>query len=374
MSKLQQALQPTRELSAFEKFRAQVERLRTEIGALVGKDNVERFIRVCLNAVQANPDVLAPPARKSLLLACMKAAQDRLLPDGREAVFNVYKVKTELPGGKKEWLPHVQYLPMVGGMVKKLYDSGHATFVDAVAVRELDYFKYQRGDEPRIEHEPYVGEDDPGKVIAAYVIVKLKNGETKREVMTRREIEQVRMKSKSPDGLMWGEKDEHGNPSGFYDQAAIKSVIKRAYKQLPSSYELETVIASDNATSGLAAETGADRAYAAASSDLEALIDGRLDQELRTVPTGKPAAEPERAEQSGGAGGQVVDGVVVKGGKPAGTDEIKGKLIAKLLAATDSEIATLIMDEANLHEWTPADLEGINREYLAAQARLSGGA
>ena len=397
MSKLATALQPAqpREQSPYERFRAQVERLRTEIASLVGKENVERFIRVCLNAVQANPDVLAPQARKSLLLACMKAAQDRLLPDGREAVFNVYNVKVEKPGGKKEWEPRVQYLPMSGGMIKKLYDSGHVKLVDAVAVNEKDYFKYRRGDDPRIEHEPYMEEDDPGKVIAAYVVVRLTNGEVKREVMPRREIEQVRLKSKNPTGLMWSE--ETGKDGGFYAQGAIKSVIKRAYKQLPSSYELENVIAADNATDiGLAEETAADRKHAQASSDLEALIDGRLDLEERRVPTPTPTQRKEPAtvdatptptpatvdagavgvvgaETGGTVGGDPAAAVeqATSDGRPAGTPEIKAKLIASIKSTKDLELAAVVMDEANLHSWSPEDLADINREFLAKQAELS---
>jgi recombination protein RecT len=371
MSKIQQALAPAgsaREPTAYERFRNQVEKLRSEIAALVGKDNVDRFLRVCMNAVQANPDVLQMQARKSLLLACMRAAQDRLLPDGREAVFNVYKVRKDLPGGGKEFVPTVQYLPMVGGLIKKLYDSGNAIMVDAVAVRERDYFKYSRGDDPRIDHDPYVGSDDPGEVIAAYVIVKLKNGETKREVMSRREIEQIREKSKSPTGLMWKE---------FFDQAAIKSVIKRAYKQLPSSYELDVVIASDNASdAGLAtlAPSHADRAYAAQSADLERIIDGTLDQELRTVPAGtgtvketvetEPSKVVEAAKEAASA--------PLSSGLPAGTPEIKAKLIVKIESTTDSETAALVMDEANLHDWSDEDRESINRAYLAHQAKLAG--
>ena len=44
---------------------------------------VERFMRVVLTAAQNNPDLVRAD-RPSFFNACMKAAQDGLLPDGRE--------------------------------------------------------------------------------------------------------------------------------------------------------------------------------------------------------------------------------------------------------------------------------------------------
>ena len=107
--------------------------------------------------------------------------------------------------------------------MKKLYESGEVTYVDAAVVYERDLFAFRRGDAPAIEHEPYRGPEDPGPIVAAYCIVRLKNGETKREVMPLRDINRVRRRrsrrtrEKSP----WNK---------WPDQMAIKSVIKRIYQ------------------------------------------------------------------------------------------------------------------------------------------------
>lgn len=375
MSKLAQAMGQSagnvagRERTPYEVFRSQIEKLRPEIATMTGKEGVDRFIRVCLNAVQSNPGVLLAD-RKSLIISCLRAAQDRLLPDGREAVLNIYKTKVK-QDGIEQWKELVQYLPMVGGLIKKLYDSGHVTFVDAVAVREKDDFDYQRGDEPRIVHKPYAGEEDPGKVIAAYVVAKLKNGETKREVMFRREIETVRNASKAPNGLMWDK---------FYDQGAIKSVIKRAYKQIPNYYELDSVIAADNHATGIEIEG---TVVSSSSTDLSALVDGRLDQELSRVPTGAPASAPKDEVKVGGSaaaeGEKKTDsGETSSGGeqKPAigkspGTPEIKATFIAKMKASTDLDALAIIADDSNAFEWKPADLGEINTAYHDRVAALT---
>lgn len=220
-------------------LKCQLETSKAEFKPLLGNDtNVDRFIRVVLNSVLATPDLLEAD-RRSLIAACMKAAQDGLLPDGREAVLNIYNTKVK-KNGQESWVKMAQYLPMVGGLVKKLYESGEITYIDAAAVYENDKFVYRRGDDPKLEHEPSLG-DDAGKIIAAYAVIKLKNGEVKREVMPRRDIEAVRGASKSAERGPW---------VTWYDQQAIKSVIKRIYKQLPRADALEKVVASDNEALG----------------------------------------------------------------------------------------------------------------------------
>jgi len=221
--------------SGYEVLRDKLAQVRGDLRTFLGSDQaVARFERVVLNAVQHNPDLLTADGR-TLMLACMKAAQDRLLPDGKEAVLNIYNTKIKTDEGDR-WVKAVQYLPMVRGLIKLLWDTNLFTMIDAVAVNQKDYFAYERGDNPKIDHAPYSGDDDPGPVVAAYFIGKMKTGEVKREVMFRRDIEKARAASKTPDKGPW---------NAWYDQMAIKSVIHRVYKQLPSMPEIEQALVSD---------------------------------------------------------------------------------------------------------------------------------
>lgn len=398
MSKLSSAV-AQRELSPYERFRNQFERLRPEIAALVGREKVDKFMRVALNAVQDNPDVLTAD-RRSLFLACMEAAQDGLVPDGREAVFNVYPTKNKERSkaeGRDVWEDIVQYLPMVYGLIQLIYEAG-ATYVDAVAVYEKDHFVYQRGDEPKIDHKPYDGMEDPGKVKAAYVVVKMATGETKREVMFRRDIEKVRAKSKNPNGLMWKE------DGGFYDQGAIKSVIHRIFKQLPAADRLARALAKDNAKEGLAEVPVSDQATGVA--DLAALVDGRLDQEMRTVrpttvrepvnagggevgepvrtgttaaqanapsETERPAAPERKADAQSEAGERAAAADRPRAPKPGdpGTPELKERYLTAFKASTDPEILGLKFDETTFYSWSEADAKDLRAAYDARQKELA---
>ena len=232
-----------------KQFSDQLERTKPQLLRLMGgsQSNVEKLCGVIERAVMDNPDLLQAD-RRSLVGACMKSAQDGLMPDGREAVLNVYNTKITHGYGRdktEEWIKMVQYLPMVAGYVKGLYEHPDVVMVDAAAVYQNDRFLFQRGDEPKLIHEPTM-EDDAGPVVAAYLVVKLKSGEIKREVMPRRDIEKVRGASKSGDGASspW---------TKWYDQQAIKSVIKRGAKQLPRANKFDQIDQNDNEALGFAA-------------------------------------------------------------------------------------------------------------------------
>ncbi|WP_196800154.1 recombinase RecT [Thioalkalivibrio sp. ARh3] len=222
--------------SPMQQFRNSMQSMRSEIAKQLPKEiDPDRFIRTAITVVGMRPDLLEAD-RQSLFGAFMLSAKDGLLPDDREATIQIYNTNV---GNRQnpQWVKKAQYMPMVGGLLAKMYESG-AKYIDAAAVYEKDHFRFARGDEPRIEHEPYLGAEDPGNVIAAYAIAKLSNGEIKREVMPRRDIEKIREASKSSNGPGW---------TNWYDQFAIKGVLKRLYKQMPHQNDtLQSVIEHDN--------------------------------------------------------------------------------------------------------------------------------
>lgn len=187
---------------------------------------VEKFIRTTMTAIQMQPGLLNADKR-SLLASTMKAAQDGLLCDGREAALVIYGTKQG---------PMVQYLPMVGGILKKIRNSGELASIGAHVVYERDQFEYELGDDERIAHKPFLGADR-GQPIAAYAIAKTKDGAIYREVMSVADIEKVRAASKAKNGGPWFD---------WWDEMARKTVIRRLAKRLPSSADLDQVLDHDN--------------------------------------------------------------------------------------------------------------------------------
>ena len=190
----------------------------------------ERFARVVLTAIQNNPK-LADANRPSLWNACMRAAQDGLLPDGRDGALVIYNTKED-----NAWVAKVQWMPMIGGIRKKVRNSGEIKDWNAQVVHAKDQFEFELGDTPFIKHKPYM-DGEPGPVIAAYSIAQFKSGELSREVMTRSQIEKVRSVSRSKDKGPWVD---------WYEEMCRKTVARRHSKSLPMSSDLDDLIRRDD--------------------------------------------------------------------------------------------------------------------------------
>lgn len=220
------------------------------LAVMRSKKDVDRFVRVVMTAVQNNPDLLKAD-RRTFYGACMKAAQDGLLPDGREAVLVIYNINAGTRDNPK-WVSAVQYQPMVEGLLKKFRNSGECKGAPNVqTVRVADDFDYALGDNPFISHKPAL--TNRGPIVGAYSIVKLKDGEISREVMGLDEILQVREKSKSKDAGPWklGAAGEH---TSDFAEMCRKTVFRRHYKRLPKNTDLDNVLKTDNEDYDLEAE------------------------------------------------------------------------------------------------------------------------
>lgn len=200
------------------------------IDALPAHIPVEHFRRMVLTAINQNLD-LATADRRTLFIACVKCASDGLMPDGREAALVVFNTKTKNARGQEVWINAVQYMPMVAGIRKRMRNSGDVLSAEAEVVRKKDHFRFRLGDDPFIEHEPCGLEtEDPGEVIGAYAIIKLRNGEIIRDVMRKADIEAARNISRAKDGPMW---------KNFYGEGARKTVLRRASKSAPQTAMIE---------------------------------------------------------------------------------------------------------------------------------------
>ena len=187
------------------------------IEALPAHIKPERFIKTVQVALNNNPSLLSAN-RQSLYNACMSAAKDGLLPDGRESAFVMFK-------------DQVSYMPMVAGILKKVRNSGEIATVTSQIVHEKDDFKFfVDEDGEHLRHEPNML-GDRGKIIGVYALAKTKEGELYVEVMTMDQIEAVKKTSRSQTGGPWN--------GPFATEMYRKTVIRRLAKRLPLSTDRE---------------------------------------------------------------------------------------------------------------------------------------
>lgn len=255
---VQTAQKPSKAISAFEELRGQLV-TRAEDFKMVLPSHIspEKFQRTVLTAVQQNPSLLQAD-RGSFLRECMKAAQDGLLPDGREAALVIFNTRKKDANGKWQTVAMVQYMPMVYGLRKKILQSGEIADIQTAIVyrQEIEnkLFLYEEGTERMLRHKPLLDPDfnpTDNDIAAAYSVATFKDGSKSFEVMRRSEIDKIRQMSKT--GAV-GRRDKDGNeikPSGpwvdWYSEMARKTVMRRHAKTLPMSGDIIDVEAMEEA-------------------------------------------------------------------------------------------------------------------------------
>jgi recombination protein RecT len=294
---------------------------------------VERFMRVVMTAIQNNPGLLECE-RRSLWNSAIRAAQDGLLPDGRE-------------GAIVKYANIAQWMPMIAGLRKKVRNSGEIATWDAHVVHANDKFQFRLGDDPVILHEPTL--DEPGTVVAAYSIATLKSGEKTREVMSVAAIEKIRSRSKAKNNGPW---------VTDYEEMCRKTVARRHSKVLPMSTDLDDLIRRDDDLYDFegSKEDAQERQPRSLASRLDVLasLPARAEPTVSTAPQGGEAedanesASPQEAATASPASGQSApdtqqtpsqSGEAEKGADKAAatTKEKKGGNGGEFVPTTDAE-------------------------------------
>ena len=189
----------------------------------------DKFVRTVQTAITLNPDI-AEAEKNSVLNACMKAAADGLVLDGREAALTIFNTKVK-KNGQDTWVKMAQYIPMVAGIIKRVRNSGEVSRLNAFVVYKNDVFHVTYGLEMTLEHKPNFA--DPGEAIGAYAVCRFKDGEVDFEFMSTKQIEGIRERSKAKDSGPW---------KTDWSEMARKTVIRRLAKRLPVDSDIARVV------------------------------------------------------------------------------------------------------------------------------------
>lgn len=229
-----------RSLAIVGQFEEQLQAQTETIKALLNPGvSVERFKATAVTAVRrsigtANDLMVAD--RASVFDAIAKAAEDGMMPDGREGAIVVHNTKVKVDG-KETWVKMATWMPMVGGIRKRAKELAGIQ-IDAQVRYEKDTFRRVQGDEPRIEHEPS-DDDDPGPLVGCYAIFKINGEVVHREYMRKAEVHAARNQNKYWNtSMLW---------TKFEPEAWRKTVIKRGMKSVPAvTPELQRILDRDN--------------------------------------------------------------------------------------------------------------------------------
>ena len=200
-----------------------ISKMQTQFGqALPPQIPVERFMRVAMTAIRTSPS-LAECERASLFNAFIQAAQDGLLPDGREGAIVPFS-------GKAKWMP------MVGGLCKKARNSGEIKMIDAQVVCAADKYRSWTDEHgPHFLHEKAIG--DRGEDILTYAYALTHDGGLYFEEVDEKQMDAVKAVAKTKN--VWD--------GPFKQEMKRKTALRRLAKyRLPSNTDLDDLVRRDD--------------------------------------------------------------------------------------------------------------------------------
>lgn len=179
--------------------------------------SLEKFTAVTIAALNHNPDLMQAD-RQSFYNAVVKSAQEGLLPDGQEAILNIYNTKVG-----ERWIQKVQFQRMVQGIIKQFREAG----IDAYAccVYEGEMFELLHDEHGQhLTHRPKPF-GPKGEFLGSYAVAKMPGGASVIVTMDLESLQKARAASKSGDGANspWNK---------WFDRMAEKSSLHRLRKRV----------------------------------------------------------------------------------------------------------------------------------------------
>lgn len=274
-----------KQLSPMQKMtKAMTDRASQFSAVLPSHISPDQFQRVATTAIQNAPELLEAD-QKSLLNSLMKSAQDGLLPDGREGALVVYNTNIAKQGQPPNWIKQVQWMPMIGGILKKIRQSGQVKFITARVVYDADEFDFwidETGE--HLKHRPSF--KNRGDVQLVYAMATANDGTLYVEVLNVDDVEKIRQSSKSSNSPAW---------KNWWNGMAEAKTLRKLSKRLPLSNELMTVIQRDDESHEFESMRDVSPKQGSHKSAHEMLADNR--QELEEDPFTLEMQEEETKQQ-----------------------------------------------------------------------------
>lgn len=213
----------------------------------------ERMARIVTTEIRKTP-ALVNCEQSSFLGAVIQCAQLGLEPGN--SLGHAYI----LPYGKQ-----AQLIIGYKGMIDLARRSGQIISISARVVRDGDFFEYEFGLDESLVHRP-AEDGNEGEITHVYAVARLKDGGRQFEVMSKAQVIAVQSQSKAGKSGPW---------VSHWEEMAKKTVIRRLFKYLPVSVEIQRAVMLDEK-----AEAGANQEHEYVfDGDFEVVDDAQGSQE-----------------------------------------------------------------------------------------------
>jgi phage RecT family recombinase len=206
---------PQQQLTPAKQFEGLIAQNIKQIKSLLPEGvSVERFARVTMMAVTANNALLLCD-RQTLFNEALKCASDGLVPDGREAALVPFRGT-------------VKYMPMIGGISKRILQAGFVKSFTVEVVREGD--EYESWTDEHGQHFKFKkAMKNRGETMLTFSCVWTISGGFFFCEMSEDEMQQVRnmVRAKNSPWDTWP------------DEMRKKTCLRRGLKYLPAGADLQ---------------------------------------------------------------------------------------------------------------------------------------
>ena len=190
----------------------------------------ERMLRVAYTTIVQNPK-LARCNQLSLINGVIGASVIGLEIGGPLGLAHL------IPFGKEATLI-IDYK----GLIELMYKSSLVKNVSAHPVYDRDEFKYSYGTNPFIDHVPFDGPGERGKLIYAYCVVFFTNGGFEFEVVNQKDADAAKEHSRAKSSS-----DSPWNKDADVWTMWVKTAVRKISKRIPKSPELQRALNIDTA-------------------------------------------------------------------------------------------------------------------------------
>lgn len=199
------------QVAVIEKFATTLksERVQQQLAeALPPNISRDRFTRALLTAWQINPGILSCTTT-SVFTAVLSAAQQGLMPDGREGAIVAYGDRA-------------QFMPMVAGVIKRFAEAGVSVYAGSVYSKDkFDAWNDDAGQ--HVEHRPAWFSGDRGEWVGCYAVATV-DGRTYVEIADMAELKRIQAASRAGNSGPWKQ---------WPERMGQKSMLHRLGRRVP---------------------------------------------------------------------------------------------------------------------------------------------
>ena len=155
------------------------------------------------------------------------------------AKSQAYLITRNVKVGQNQWQSKVFLEPSYRGLCDIITGSGTIDWIQADCVYSGDKFEYHGpGEKPTHTFDPFATKAERGEFRGAYCVAKTPKGDYLTEMMSAEDVYSIRDRSEAWKAFKENKTKTGGPWQSDFTQMAKKSVVRRAFKMLPKTKEL----------------------------------------------------------------------------------------------------------------------------------------